>query len=142
MLLSEQRETLKSAANIQVFATDIDESAIARARAGVYPDSILTDVRPSMLRQFFTKSESRYEVVKSVREKILFAMHNVLRDPPFSRLDLVSCRNLLIYLDRGVQRQVLEMFHYALYPNGYLFLGSSESADSVDDLFRGQFKNP
>ena len=135
MLLCEQRETLRSTANIQVFATDIDESAVARARAGLYPESIMTDVRPSMLRQFFVKTDSRYEVVKSVREKILFAMHNVLRDPPFSRLDLVSCRNLLIYLDRGVQNQVLEMFHYALYPNGYLFLGSSESADSVEDLF-------
>jgi two-component system, chemotaxis family, CheB/CheR fusion protein len=135
MLLAEQREALKSDAGIQVFATDIDENAIARARSGVYPESIMTDVPASRLRQFFNKSESRYEVVKGIREKILFAVHNVLRDPPFSRLDLVSCRNLLIYLDRGVQRQVLEMFHYALYPNGYLFLGSSESADSVEDLF-------
>jgi two-component system, chemotaxis family, CheB/CheR fusion protein len=135
MLLFEQREALHSSANIQVFATDIDESAVARARAGLYPESIMTDVRPSTLRKFFVKTDSRYEVVKSVREKILFAMHNVLRDPPFSRLDLVSCRNLLIYLDRGVQNQVLEMFHYALYPNGYLFLGTSESADSVEDLF-------
>lgn len=135
MLLCEQREALHSSANIQVFATDIDESAVARARAGLYPESIMTDVRPSTLRKFFTKMDSRYEVVKSVREKILFAMHNVLRDPPFSRLDLVSCRNLLIYLDRGVQNQVLEMFHYALYPNGYLFLGTSESADSVEELF-------
>ena len=135
MLLCEQREALRSTVSIQVFATDIDESAVARARAGLYPESIVTDVRPAMLRQFFVKTDSRYEVVKSVREKILFAMHNVLRDPPFSRLDLVSCRNLLIYLDRGVQNQVLEMFHYALYPNGYLFLGSSESADSVEDLF-------
>jgi two-component system, chemotaxis family, CheB/CheR fusion protein len=135
MLLCEQREALHSSANIQVFATDIDESAVARARAGLYPESIVTDVRPATLRRFFVKTDSRYEVVKSVREKILFAMHNVLRDPPFSRLDLVSCRNLLIYLDRGVQNQVLEMFHYALYPNGYLFLGSSESADAVEDLF-------
>jgi two-component system CheB/CheR fusion protein len=135
MLLCEQRDALHSTANIQVFATDIDESAVARARAGVYPESIMTDVRPSTLRQFFVKTGSHYEVVKSVREKILFAIHNALRDPPFSRLDLVSCRNLLIYLDRGVQNQVLEMFHYALYPNGYLFLGSSESADSVEDLF-------
>ncbi|WP_346730384.1 CheR family methyltransferase [Caballeronia sp. dw_276] len=135
MLLTEQRELLRSTANIQVFATDIDESAVARARAGVYPESIMSDVPPSSLRQFFVKTGSHYEVVKSIREKILFAMHNVLRDPPFSRLDMVSCRNLLIYLDRGVQHQVLEMFHYALYPNGYLFLGSSESADSVEDLF-------
>ncbi|SAL35324.1 chemotaxis protein [Caballeronia sordidicola] len=135
ILLSEQRELLRSTANIQVFATDIDESAVSRARAGVYPESIMTDVPPSSLRQFFVKTGAHYEVVKSIREKILFAMHNVLRDPPFSRLDMVSCRNLLIYLDRSVQHQVLEMFHYALYPNGYLFLGSSESADSVEDLF-------
>jgi two-component system CheB/CheR fusion protein len=135
MLLTEQRELLRSTANIQVFATDIDESAVARARAGVYPESIMADLPPSSLRQFFVKTGAHYEVVKSIREKILFAMHNVLRDPPFSRLDMVSCRNLLIYLDRSVQNQVLEMFHYALYPNGYLFLGSSESADSVEDLF-------
>ncbi|KQR74391.1 chemotaxis protein [Burkholderia sp. Leaf177] len=135
MLLTEQRDLLRSTANIQVFATDIDESAVSRARAGVYPESIITDVPPSSLRQFFVKTGAHYEVVKSIREKILFAMHNVLRDPPFSRLDIVSCRNLLIYLDRSVQNQVLEMFHYALYPNGYLFLGSSESADSVEDLF-------
>jgi two-component system CheB/CheR fusion protein len=134
MLLSEQRDALHSRASIQVFATDIDEGAVARARLGVYPESVMQDVRPT-LRKFFTKVDSRFEVAKSVRENILFAMHNVLRDPPFSRLDFVSCRNLLIYLDRAVQRQVLEMFHYALHPDGYLFLGSSESADAVDDLF-------
>ncbi len=111
MLLSEQRDALHSTANIQVFATNIDEGAVARARAGLYREAIMTDVRSSTLRQFFVKTDSRYEVVKSVREKILFAMHNVLCDPPFSRPDLVSCRNLLIYLDRGVQNQVLEMFH-------------------------------
>jgi two-component system CheB/CheR fusion protein len=134
-LFTEHQHATRSPAALQLFATDIDESAVARARAGIYPDSIVTDVPPDILRQFFTKSASRYEVVKPIREKILFALHNVLRDPPFSRLDLVSCRNLLIYLDRAVQRQVLEMFHFALYPNGYLFLGSSESADSVEDLF-------
>ncbi|SAL13891.1 CheR family methyltransferase [Caballeronia telluris] len=135
MLFTEYQNAARSPAALQVFATDIDETAVAKARTGVYPDSIVTDVPPDILRQFFAKSASRYEVLKPVREKILFALHNVLRDPPFSRLDVVSCRNLLIYLDRTVQRQVLEMFHFALYPNGYLFLGSSESADSVEDLF-------
>jgi two-component system CheB/CheR fusion protein len=135
MLLTEQRELLRSEANVQMFASDIDETAISKARAGVYTESIVANVPPSALRQFFAKSDARYEVVKIVREKILFATHNVLRDPPFSRLDLVSCRNLLIYLDRAVQRQVLEMFHYALRPNGYLFLGGSESAETAEDLF-------
>lgn len=134
LLLSEQRNMQRSRARLQIFATDIDEAAVARARLGAYPETVINEIRPS-LRHYLIKNDSRYEVVKNAREMILFAMHNVLRDPPFSRLDLVSCRNLLIYLDRGVQRQVLEMFHYALFPNGYLFLGSSESADAVEDLF-------
>ncbi|SAL18041.1 chemotaxis protein [Caballeronia humi] len=135
MLFAAHQSDARSPVALQVFATDIDESAVAKARAGVYPDSISVDVPPDTLLQFFTKTASRYEIAKPVREKILFALHNVLRDPPFSRLDLVSCRNLLIYLNRTVQRQVLEMFHFALHPNGYLMLGSSESAESAEDLF-------
>ncbi|MDR5753273.1 MULTISPECIES: CheR family methyltransferase [unclassified Caballeronia] len=120
---------------LQIFATDIDERAINIARAAVYPESIVADVPASRLRRFFTKNHGHYVLDKQLREKVLFATHNILRDPPFSRLDMVSCRNLLIYMDRSIQRQVLQTFHFALQPSGYLFLGSSESADLADELF-------
>lgn len=135
MLLVQQQKLLDSSKAVQVFATDIDETAINRARAGVYPSSIVSDLPPSISRQFFTQEGARFVVTKPVREKILFAVHSILRDPPFSQLSLVSCRNVLIYLDRAVQRQVLELFHFALKPNGFLFLGSAESADVASDLF-------
>ncbi|MBS6360719.1 CheR family methyltransferase [Burkholderia sp.] len=135
MLLQER--SLKSAEGIsfQVFATDIDERAIAFARAGLYPDSILADVAQGRVRQFFSKDAAHYRVKKELREHMLFAHHNVLSDPPFSRLDLICCRNLLIYLDREAQIEILKMFHFALRPGGILFLGSSESADSVSSMF-------
>lgn len=120
---------------VQLFATDIDERAIAFARTGLYPESITTDVSAPRLRQFFTAERSHFRVTQAIRERVLFAVHNVLRDPPFSRVDLVSCRNLLIYLDRTVQSQVLQMFHFALQPGGYLLLGGSESAEAAGDLF-------
>lgn len=135
MLLCEHSATLADPPGIQVFATDIDETAIKTARSGVYPESIVTDVIPSRVRQFFVKEPPCYRVKKTLRDHVLFASHNVLRDPPFSHLDLVSCRNLLIYLDRDVQREVLEMFHFALRPGGYLLLGSSESADAASRFF-------
>ncbi len=136
MLLSERTEELRPDLQIQVFASDIDESAIAVARAGVYPDTVLDDVTPARLRRFFQKEEDHVRVRKDLRERVLFAVHNLLRDPPFSGLDLICCRNLLIYFDREVQKQVLEVFHFALKPGGLLFLGSSESADAADDLYR------
>jgi len=135
MLLADQAEEMTNPPAYQVFASDIDNDAIAQARKGVYPHSIITDVAPSRLRRHFTKDDDRYNIHKGIRDRILFASHNVLRDPPFSRLDLVSCRNLLIYLNREVQARVLEMFHFALKPGGYLFLGGSESAESVTDFF-------
>jgi two-component system CheB/CheR fusion protein len=135
MLLSDQTSEMAHPPAFQVFASDIDNNAINHARAGAYPASIITDVSPVRLRQHFAKDGDHYRIRKTVRDHILFATHNVLRDPPFSRLDLVSCRNLLIYLNRDVQARVLEMFHFALKPGGYLFLGGSESAESVTDLF-------
>jgi two-component system, chemotaxis family, CheB/CheR fusion protein len=135
MLLCEHAALDHSSAGIQLFATDIDDRAIEIARLGTFPESILTDVPPTRLRNFFTKVRGRYVVSKALREIALFATHNVLRDPPFSRLDLVSCRNLLIYLDRTVQRQILQTFHFALQPGGYLFLGNAESAEVAEDLF-------
>ena len=135
MLLSEYAAERPGAPPIQLFATDIDEQAVSTARVGSYPESIVTDVSPARLRQFFTKEGDRYRVRKELRERVLFAIHNVLRDPPFSHLHLISCRNLLIYLDRSVHAQILETFHFALRPGGYLFLGSSESADASPQLF-------
>lgn len=135
LLLARAREAAMSSQAIQVFATDIDEAAIVRARTGSYPLSIAADVPAPLLQRYFTRDGAHYVIAKAVRERILFAAHSLLRDPPFSHLDLISCRNVLIYLERAVQRQILELFHFALRPNGYLFLGTAESADAADDLF-------
>ncbi|WP_036249190.1 CheR family methyltransferase [Massilia sp. BSC265] len=135
MLLADQAATMEHPPSFQVFASDIDDRAIDTARSGSYPASIITDVAPSRLRQYFNKDDDRYRTRKSLRDRILFASHNLLRDPPFSRLDFISCRNLLIYLNRDVQMRLLQIFHFALKPGGYLFLGSSESAESVSDFF-------
>ena len=120
---------------LQLFATDIDDRALETARAGIYPEAIVTDVPPVRLRQHFIKEPGHYRMRKELRERILFARHDILRDAPFSRLDLISCRNLMIYLDRNIQIEVLRMFHFALNPGGYLFLGSSETADACSELF-------
>ncbi|MGN6704198.1 MAG: CheR family methyltransferase, partial [Burkholderiaceae bacterium] len=135
MLFCEQAALMPAPPEVQVFATDIDERSIATARAGIYPSSILTDVPPTRLREHFAKEEAAYRIKKSVRDRVLFASHNLLRDPPFSRLDLITCRNLLIYLNREMQEQVLEMFHFALNPGGFLLLGSSESAEVAGHYF-------
>ncbi|MEO6321820.1 MAG: CheR family methyltransferase [Polaromonas sp.] len=135
ILLREQLDLHHSTSELQVFATDIDERAISIGRNGLYPQAIMTDVSPGRLQQFFTREQDQFRVVKQLREKVLFAQHNVLRNPPFSRLDLVCCRNLLIYLDREAQTRVLEIFRFALKPGGYLFLGASESADAAPHLF-------
>ncbi len=135
MILSEGVTDPQFTPGLQLFATDIDERAIQFARSAAYPEAILTDVPPTRLHRFFAKTRGRYVIAKALRDKVLFASHNILRDPPFSQLDLISCRNLLIYLDRTVQRQILQTFHFSLRPGGYLFLGSAESAEIADDLF-------
>jgi two-component system, chemotaxis family, CheB/CheR fusion protein len=135
MLLAEYATQLIDSPKIQVFATDIDENAISKAREGRYLATIELDVSPERLRRFFIRDEDCYRVKKELRELILFAPHNVLRDPPFSKLDLISCRNLLIYLDREIQGRVLGIFHFSLRENGYLFLGASETADITPALF-------
>ena len=135
MLLNDQLQLDASAASMQLFATDIDERAISVGRAGLYPQAIVTDVPPSRLRHYFIKEDDHYRIRKEIREKVLFAKHSLLSDPPFSQIDLIVCRNLLIYLDREVQREILQMFHFALRPGGFLFLGSSESADACHELF-------
>ena len=135
MLLREQCDVRGRHNEIQIFATDIDERAIAVARAGAYSTLIATDLAPLRLRRFFRRDGEQYQVTKLIRESVLFAAHNVLRDPPFSRLDLVCCRNLLIYLNHDAQATVLETFRFALRPDGFLFLGSSESSDALDNAF-------
>jgi|GEM_PF-166280 len=135
MLCAERAFELPDAPGVQVFATDIDEPAIARARAGLYTPADVADVSAERLRRFFTLEDERYRVRPELRELVLFANHNVLADPPFSHLDLVSCRNVLIYLDRIAQERVIETFHFALEPGGYLFLGNVESTDGTSGLF-------
>jgi two-component system CheB/CheR fusion protein len=135
MMLCDQAGVEPHSPGIQIFATDIDERAIATARTGNYPEGVVQDIPPVRLRRYFGKEKNGYRVNKHLREKVLFASHNLMRDPPFSKLDMISCRNLLIYLNRDAQLRILEIFHFALKPNGVLFLGSSESADAAADHF-------
>ena len=135
MLLCEYASRMDAPPEIQVFATDIDESAVDTARVGLYPMTIAADVSEERLRRFFAKEIRGYQVRRELREMVLFALHNVLKDSPFSRLDLISCRNLLIYFDREAQRRVFETFHFALRAEGRLLLSSSESAEDSGALF-------
>ena len=132
---AEQAALVQSPRRIQIFATDIEAGALETARAGVYPESIALDVTPQRLQRFFTREDHRFRVAKSIRESVIFANQNLISDPPFSKLDLVSCRNALIYLEPDVQRKLIALFHFALQPRGFLFLGASESAGDGDGLF-------
>ena len=135
IMLRELAEEIRSRAKIQVFATDIDEAALAVARAGRYPDTLLQGVSKDRLERFFTSEGTSYIVNKSIRDVCVFSSHSVLRDPPFSRMDLISCRNLLIYLNSELQTHVIPILHYALKPNGFLFLGTPENVTQHGDLF-------
>jgi two-component system CheB/CheR fusion protein len=136
MLVRERLDKLVQPPEVQIFATDINERSLAVARAGAYPPSIAEDVPADRLKRFFLKKGNQYHVVKEVRELCLFSAHDLIRDPPFSRLDLISCRNLLIYLGPHLQKKLVPLFHYALRPGGYLFLGPAETITSHRDLFR------
>ncbi len=136
MQLNDMAAAHEVSPNFQIFATDIDERALAVGRAGLYPLSIVADLPAARLRKYFTREGAQYRIGKPLRERVLFARHNVLRDPPFSRIDLVSCRNLLIYLDRAAQKQVLDTFRLAVGPEGFLFLGTSESPDVTSTAFQ------
>ena len=124
-----------SAMKIRIFATDISETALAKARTGIYRQSDLTGVSPSRLQQFFNKLDGNYQVDKSLRDMCVFAQHNLLKDPPFSQMDLISCRNVLIYLEPVLQKRALNTFHYSLNDNGFLMLGKAESISTNTDLF-------
>jgi two-component system, chemotaxis family, CheB/CheR fusion protein len=135
ILLMEHSATLANPPEFQIFASDLGKNALEFARAGIYPEAIAANVSEQRLDRFFERDNSHYRVRPDVRERILFTPHNLLQDPPFSRLDLITCRNLLIYLERELQERVFESFHYGLNPQGYLFLGSAESIGGMDNLF-------
>ena len=136
MLLLEEASKHEPRPAIQVFGSDLDTRALTVAREGRYPATIESDVTEDRLRRFFTREGETYRVRQELRDIVLFAAHDLVKDPPFSHVDLISCRNVMIYLDRELQEQVCATFHYALKPGGYLMLGASESADNPTGLFR------
>jgi len=137
ILLQEHCEELKKSFTIQIFATDIDSQAIAAARIGLYPASIATDISPERLAHFFSGEPGggSYRIHKTIRDMLVFSEQNVIKDPPFSKLDLISCRNLLIYMGGDLQKKLIPLFHYALNPGGMLFLGTSETVGEYSDIF-------
>lgn len=135
ILLHEEMSRQKMKIPFQIFATDLDEGALATAREGRYPRAIEADVSQERLARFFIDEGTHFRVRKELRESVLFAKHSILKEPPFMRLDVISCRNLLIYLERSLQAQVCSIFHYGLKPGRYLFLGSAETADVATELF-------
>jgi two-component system, chemotaxis family, CheB/CheR fusion protein len=135
MLLQECMERMHRHFNVQIFATDIDPDAIDIARAGLYPFSIAADVGPKRVKRFFTKEENHYKIKKNIREMLVFALQDLIKDPPFTKLDIISCRNLLIYLGPELQKKLFPVFHYSLKPDGLLFIGSSESMGQETTLF-------
>ena len=141
MLLLEETGRHELRPQVQIFGSDLDTRALSIAREGRYPAAIESDVSEERLRRFFTREGDDYRVRQELRDVMLFAVHDLLKDPPFSRVDLISCRNVLIYLDRDLQEQVCGTFHYALNAGGYLMLGASESADNPPGLFRTVDRN-
>jgi two-component system CheB/CheR fusion protein len=133
--LEELNEKLEIDTPLQLFGTDISDAALEKARAGIYPDSITQDVSAERLRRFFARVDRGFQISKSIRESCIFARQDLTSDPPFGHMDLISCRNLLIYLDASLQRRVLPIFHYGLNDTGLLFLGSAESIGEASDLF-------
>lgn len=138
MLLLEQLKRAGKRCPVQVFATDTNEDTLQLGRNGVYPAGVATQISPERLRRFFTEvaDSHHYQVAKELRESVVFGAQNLVADPPFSRLDLISCRNLLIYLEPDIQKKIISLFHYALRPGGYMFLGSAETIGERGDLFR------
>ena len=135
ILLREYMDENHQEIKVQIYSTDLDDDAIAIARAGVYPSNIVQDVSAERLNRFFIKEEAGYRIKKEIREMVVFAVHNVVKEPPFTRLDLLSCRNLMIYLEPELQNRLLPLFHYALKFGGVLFLSQSESIGNHIELF-------
>ncbi len=135
MAFAEVAEKVPRTRSLQVFATDLNDANLDKARHGLYAKNIVQDVSPERLRRFFVEEEGGFRIIKALREQVVFARHNLINDPPFSRMDLISCRNLMIYLEPDLQKKALPAFHYALKPEGFLFLGASESIGTFTDLF-------
>lgn len=121
--------------SFQIFASDLDSSAINKARMGIYSSSALQNIAPKLVKRYFKKIDNHYQIEKNVREACVFSQHNLLKDPPFSRMDLISCQNVLIYLEANAQQAILKTFHYAMKPSGFLFLGRSETVGNANELF-------
>jgi two-component system CheB/CheR fusion protein len=135
MCFAEFSEKIVDAPKLQIFATDLNEAMLEKARHGVYAKTLARDISPERLKRFFVEEEGGYRISKTLREQVVFARQNIMSDPPFSRMDLISCRNLLIYLETGLQKKIMPAFHYALKPGGFLFLGASESVGPFVELF-------
>lgn len=135
MLMHEHMRNIDSKPRVQIFATDIDDNALSVARTARYPEALLENVSAERRRQFFTSDNGSYVIKKEVRDLCIFSPHSIIKDPPFSRIDLVSCRNLLIYFGKEIQNQVIPLFHYALKPNSFLFLGTAENVTHFSELF-------
>ena len=135
ILLQEVLEDLGRRMNVQIFGTDIDENAVNAARAGIFPASITGDVSEARLKRWFSKEDNQYRIKKSIREMLVFAVQSIVKDPPFTKLDLICCRNLLIYFGSELQKRIIPIFHYSLKPDGILFLGSSEAIGQAHELF-------
>ena len=136
MLFADEAARRDARAEVQIFASDLDTTALAIAREGRYPLAVEADIGEERLRKYFTREADHYRIRREIRDMVIFATHSLLKDPPFSKLHLISCRNLLIYLEKELQQQVISTFNYALKPAGYLFLGSSETAEHPAGLFR------
>jgi len=135
ILLAEYIETMKYDVEVKIFATDIDRLSLSVAGQGFYPDNILVDVDALLITKYFNRMEGGYQVKENIRRMVVFATHNLLKDPPFSKLDMIVCRNLFIYFKQDVQFRILSMFYNSLNPNSYLFMGSSESIGELTDAF-------
>ena len=136
ILLQEQMENLNKIFKVQIFATDIDSRAIGVALNGFYPSTIFAEISPERLDRFFTKeSDSNYCIKKTIRDMIVFSEQDIIKDPPFSKLDLLSCRNLMIYMNKELQKKIIPLFHYALKTGGFFFLGFSETVGDFENLF-------
>ncbi len=134
--LTEFLQTKKVLHPIHIFSTDLNIKAIEKARLGIYAKNLVQHISPQRLKKFFVRIDGHYQVIKSIREMCIFSAHNLLKDPPFSRMDIISCQNVLIYLEPGAQRKIFQAFHYALKPTGFLVMGRSESIGGATDLFR------
>lgn len=135
ILLREVMERLGTSRDVKIFATDVDKDAILTAGAGLYPESIAADLSPKLLSKYFYRKEDNFQVARNIREMVVFAQHNLVKDPPFTNIDLVSCRNLLIYLQPVLQQKALEMFNFSLTNEGILFLGTSETVGEMQQYF-------